>query len=518
LIVRVSQLKMIIEPSLQCRATFTDPFRPLKHFMKPTLSLLLTSLLGTFLLSGSLAWAKIDVTPATLNFGTVVVGTSAVESVSVTGIGEASYTKVNVTITGSGSGCTVPKTPFWVKKGVTKSIDVTCTPTAVGSFSVTLSFNKPHTVVATGVGVSSSPTPTSTGLTPTPTPTPSPTPQTLIYAPRESGSLVSEFSVRPEGAMAAIGEAPANTAMAVAVHPTGNFAYAANNGGGNQGFVTQYTIAANGTLAPMTIPSVDAGISSTALVVHPNGKYVYVANQGNSVSKYAGTVSQYTVTADGSLSPMSTPTVAAGKNSLWIAIHPGGSFVYVVNSSSGNISQYDVAADGTLIPMANPTVPTASLPTAIAVHPSGLYAYVTSYGGGNGLTGAVLQYSVGTDGNLTPMLNPSIGAGVQPVALAVTPNGQYVYVANFGNATISQYSVNAAGSLSPLGIVYLAAGSSHEPDGIVVDPTGKFVYVADTAEDISQYSIGSNGTLTPLSTPTVCCGFAGLTTFLHQGH
>ena len=141
--------------------------------MKSTLSLLL-GWLGAFLLSGSLAWAKIDVTPATLNFGTVVVGTSAVESVSVSGIGGASFTKVNVTITG-GSNCTVPKTPFWVKKGVTKSIDVTCTPTAVGPFTATLSFNKPHTVVVIGLGANpATPTATFTGPTVTATATTGP--------------------------------------------------------------------------------------------------------------------------------------------------------------------------------------------------------------------------------------------------------------------------------------------------------------------------------------------------------
>ena len=42
---------------------------------------------------------------------------------------------------------------------------------------------------------------------------------------------------------------------------------------------------------------------------------------------------------------------------------------------------------------------------------------------------------------------------------------------------------------------------------VTVDPSGRKVYVANQGSDtVSQYSIGATGTLTPLSPPTVSTG------------
>ena len=61
-----------------------------------------------------------------------------------------------------------------------------------------------------------------------------------------------------------------------------------------------------------------------------------------------GTVSQFTISADGTLTPMAPPTVAAGTGVRRLALDPAGHFAYAVNPGSGNVTAYSMAANGAL--------------------------------------------------------------------------------------------------------------------------------------------------------------------------
>ncbi len=141
--------------------------------MKPALRqpLLVLGLLGVFLLSGSLAWAKITVTPSTIDFGSVQVGSSASATVNVKGTGGVPSNKVTVTIP-SGQPFSATPSSFKVKKGKDVSVTVTFSPTTTGSASSNISFNS-HEVTVVGLGIPV-PTATATGPTVTATATGSP--------------------------------------------------------------------------------------------------------------------------------------------------------------------------------------------------------------------------------------------------------------------------------------------------------------------------------------------------------
>jgi 6-phosphogluconolactonase len=96
-------------------------------------------------------------------------------------------------------------------------------------------------------------------------------------------------------------------------------------------------------------------------------------------------------------------------------------------------------------------------------------------------------------------------ANVTTVAVACTNLPQYAYVVNNGNNTVSQYSIDASGILSPLIVATVATGNS--PQSITVDPSNKYVYVTNLADNtISQYVIQSEGTLAPNTPATVATG------------
>ena len=66
--------------------------------------------------------------------------------------------------------------------------------------------------------------------------------------------------------------------------------------------------------------------------------------------------------------------------------------------------------------------------------------------------------------------------GVTPVAMAITPDGKTLFVANAGDNTVGAYTVNSDGSLKALGTT---ASQGQFPDALAVDPTGKLLFVAN---------------------------------------
>ncbi|MDA8421314.1 MAG: beta-propeller fold lactonase family protein, partial [Pseudomonadota bacterium] len=62
-----------------------------------------------------------------------------------------------------------------------------------------------------------------------------------------------------------------------------------------------------------------------------------------------------------------------------------------------------------------------------------------------------------------------VNAGVGPVFVTVDPSGRYVYVANYIGNTVSQYTIGAGGSLTPM---TLSTVSTAGPDAITT--TGSY--------------------------------------------
>jgi 6-phosphogluconolactonase (cycloisomerase 2 family) len=93
--------------------------------------------------------------------------------------------------------------------------------------------------------------------------------------------------------------------------------------------------------------------------------------------------------------------------------------------------------------------------------------------------------------------------------MAISPNGLYAYVANYGNNDVELYSVNSDGSLTPLSTPVVAAGS--EPSAIGFDPSGSFLYVVNSGDDdVLGYAVNADGSLTALPLGPVATGVCPL--------
>jgi len=102
----------------------------------------------------------------------------------------------------------------------------------------------------------------------------------------------------------------------------------------------------------------------------------------------------------------------------------------------------------------------------VAVSPNGQSVYVAN--GGTFGAGSVSRYDVGGGGKLSPKSPAKVAADSNPLGVAVRPNGSNVYVANLADNSVSQYNVGAGGRLAPKSPAKVAAGSA--PFGVATNP------------------------------------------------
>jgi DNA-binding beta-propeller fold protein YncE len=261
--------------------------------------------------------------------------------------------------------------------------------------------------------------------------------------PKLFDGYVSMYTINPTtGALTSIGPSvPTQDAGArfVTVDPSGKFVYVANWGEGDlPGSVSMFTIDAstgaltfNGT-ASAPCGSGPGACAPWAVAVHPSGKFAYVANEGG----FAPTsVSMYAIASAGGLSLLGT--IAAGDRANSVTVDPTGKFAYVTNSygnsGSNDVSMFSIdSSSGVLTSIG--AIAAGTDPVAVVVDPAGKFAYVTS--------NDILMYAInGTTGVLTPAQTV---AGGPATSIVIHPSGKFAYIPTSGSNNVSIYNIDAA--------------------------------------------------------------------------
>jgi 6-phosphogluconolactonase (cycloisomerase 2 family) len=287
--------------------------------------------------------------------------------------------------------------------------------------------------------------------------------------------------------------------------------------------LTSYGIAlSSGSISGIT--AISTGTNPSAIAVNPGLNTLFVSNAGGNF------VTSYTLNSDGSL--VVGANTDTGTNPMGLTVDPSGSFLFVANEGSSNISAFSISGttltpvDGspfTTIP-AGTTVPTG--PVSVAIPPTGNYLYVA-----NEFTNTISVFAYDASGALSPIGGSPYAACaapsvcIAPAAVAISQNGTFLFSANEGSNNVTSFALCVVASATcptPNGTmtqVGTPVAAGQQPIAIAVEPNFNFVYVADYASNqVSQYGFApGSGVLTLLSNPSISTGTSPVSIAIRSG-
>jgi 6-phosphogluconolactonase len=303
----------------------------------------------------------------------------------------------------------------------------------------------------------------------------------------------------------------------VAIHPSGKFLYAVNEGG-KASFVTSFALdAKTGKLTQLNqVPAL--GEDPCYIALDQTGKYILIANYSS------GTLAVFPILPDGKIGEKTAMNQDSGKlgpnkerqdgpHAHWIETSADNRYVLAVDMGLDQvlIFQFD-AKKGTLGPHIPPSaaVKAGSGPRHGIFSPNGKFFFVVSE-----LTSTATSFSYDAKTGDLKQVNsvstlPSDFSGRNDVAeVAVHPSGRFLYVSNRGADSIALFSVDAKkGTLTPMSAV---PTGGKEPRHFTLDPSGNFLFVENQWSDtIVTFHVDANtGALTPtgenVSVPSPVC-------------
>jgi 6-phosphogluconolactonase (cycloisomerase 2 family) len=209
-----------------------------------------------------------------------------------------------------------------------------------------------------------------------------------------------------------------------------------------------FHIESGGTLAPIgnqTIAiSTPIGVPGTVLFTN-DASGLIVTN------KVGSTIDYYSVDANGEATLITT-TASSGNRPFgaWLG---NDDTIFIVESglpvlTNAAISTYQPTTDGALHPITKSEKNQQSDGCWVIVTPDNKHAYTSNF-----ISGTVSSYSVGTDGSVSIIDGTAAnqGNGSQPVDLAVSSDGKFLYNLLRGFGAIAALAIESDGSLSSVG-------------------------------------------------------------------
>ena len=240
----------------------------------------------------------------------------------------------------------------------------------------------------------------------------------------------------------------------------------------------------------------------TFLAVRPGGGFLYAANETD-----PGEVSAYAIAADGALKFLNKQS-AKGGGTCHITVDPAGKNVLIANYGTGSVAVLPIKADGSLAEAsafdqhtgssADPARQKEPHAHSIYVDPAAKFAYACDLG-----TDRINGYKYDAPhGTLTPEATATgtVAPGSGPRHLALHPKRNSAYVINEMLSTITAFGRDpASGALTEIGTVSTLptdfTGKSSTAE-IFIHPNGKYLYGSNRGHDsIATFAVEDDGGL-----------------------
>lgn len=181
-------------------------------------------------------------------------------------------------------------------------------------------------------------------------------------------------------------------------------------------------------------------------------------------------------TIDNTLAVMSTTTGSLdetvdgiGNGSSAVAVGYDGEYVFVTNATDNTLSVIKVDYIGSTDEDEDPVIDTINVgsnPLGVAVSPDGDYAYVSNY------DDASISIIETDDDDVVLLSEESMGSGFYPLGIAVTPDGD-VFVADNNGSRVMMFNANSSTEVTV----------GEKPYGVAVSGDGNNVYVTNFGSD-----------------------------------
>jgi DNA-binding beta-propeller fold protein YncE len=129
-------------------------------------------------------------------------------------------------------------------------------------------------------------------------------------------------------------------------------------------------------------------------------------------------------------------------------------------------------------------------PDALALTPNGKTLYVANFGTTPAVAGTVQAINLATG-----KAGPPITVGHGPSGLLVTPNGKTLYVANYDSGTVTPIKVATGKAGPPILACATTSNLTCNPQHLVLTPNGKTIFVtngAPEATSITSIAVATN--------------------------
>ena len=298
-----------------------------------------------------------------------------------------------------------------------------------------------------------------------------------LYVANHDSNNIAVFSIATNGELANTHtySTPGSEPISMAMNATGTLLFVVDyyapgfsDTTPGPGALVVYPVSSDGSLgSPVTEGSTPYSTLQCfpgGVAVTPNGGYVFVTNTNSVIVTTAfpttatppatpascpsqGTVSGYSVSSSGALTPVSGSPFAAGSTPTGIAIDPTSRFLYATDSAQNQLIVYDILSGGTLNPLTNGPFPTGTFPVSVVVDPRDQYLYVTNFN-----ASTISEYTISqATGAPSAGASSTFNTGAPgPTCITIEPAlARFVYVSNFVDPKIGAAELNPnTGALS----------------------------------------------------------------------
>lgn len=275
------------------------------------------------------------------------------------------------------------------------------------------------------------------------------------------------------------------------ISPNEKFIYSVGENEGDDGFAHSFSFdKQTGNIVLLNSQNTE-GSSPAYIALDSKGNNVITANYGG------GSISQFNVNSDGTLSPLTNLFTFKGKGPdstrqqqphlHSVRYSPDGLFLFATDLGTDNIYRYKSihsVFEGQPALLETDTAifktPAGTGPRHFDFHPNGLYFYVIGE-----LSGEVIvyDYNMGDLQQKQTILADTVGARAS-ADIHVSPNGRFLYASNrLENDGIAIFAIDAQdGTLTKVGYQETAK----HPRNFIITPNGKFLLVAGRDDNVIQ--------------------------------